>query len=170
MGNICGQKEVQPIENEDKNGDAEEAVNEAEDEIIGELPALKKEATRDREIGTRNSRVTLMARPQCIAMAAEEDEKIVTIAYTSMNINVNSTKCQSLQSTLSNLSADSNRICLYAGPIDETLRNAKIDVAMTKNQTDASPERHVLSTSSASQFILERFGQKIGIIGLPDID
>ena len=37
-------------------------------------------------------------------------------------------------------------------------------------QTDANPECHVLSTSSASQFILERFGQKIGIIGLPDID
>ena len=30
----------------------------------------------DREIGTRNSRVTLMARPQCIPIAAEEDEKI----------------------------------------------------------------------------------------------
>ena len=30
----------------------------------------------EREIGTRNSRVTLMARPQCIPIAAEEDEKI----------------------------------------------------------------------------------------------
>ena len=71
--------------------DGEEAG--AEEEIVGELPMLRKDNETgkigiktkhnliddnldSREIGTRNSRVTLMARPQCIPIAAEEDEKI----------------------------------------------------------------------------------------------
>ena len=39
-----------------------------------------------------------------------------------------------MQNKLSSLCQDSNRVCLYAGPIDETLRNAKIDAAITKSQ------------------------------------
>jgi len=58
----------------------------------------------------------------------------VTIVYISMNINVDKNKCQSMQNKLSSLCQDSNRVCLYAGPIDETLRNAKIDAAITKSQ------------------------------------
>merc|ERR1712168_257660 len=173
MGNLCG-KDIHPNKPAEDvklpgTDDGEEAG--AEEEIIGELPMLRKDNEPDsREIGTRNSRVTLMARPQCIPIAAEEDEKIVTIVYISMNINVDKNKCQSMQNKLSSLCQDSNRICLYAGPIDETLKNAKIDAAITKSQTDANPDCFVLSTTKACHLSLERLGQRIGVIGLNDCD
>ena len=102
MGNLCG-KDIHPTDkpaDEDATPTAdnntvppvagEEAG--AEEEIIGELPMLRKDnepgkiviaknqkatySLDSREVGTRNSRVTLMARPQCMVGAAEEDEKI----------------------------------------------------------------------------------------------
>ena len=44
-----------PLTLELVSGEAEEAVNEAEDEIIGELPALKKEATQGKVFALRCS-------------------------------------------------------------------------------------------------------------------
>ena len=101
MGNLCG-KDIHPTD-KPADEDATQTVDKnvppvageeagAEEEIIGELPMLRKDnepgeiviaknqkatySLDSREVGTRNSRVTLMARPQCMVGAAEEDEKI----------------------------------------------------------------------------------------------
>ena len=91
MSNVSTFRYVPTVYNNPAAADDGEEAG-AEEEIVGELPMLRKDNETgkigietkhnlidnpdSREIGTRNSRVTLMARPQCIPIAAEEDEKI----------------------------------------------------------------------------------------------
>jgi len=170
MGSLCSKSAtgVEPIVKV-ITADEEAADNEPE-EIVGELPIIAKS---DHNVTmTRPSRVTLINRPQCVTVNSEDKEREVTIAYISMNKELDKNISTRIADTVQNLTGDNDRLlCLYAGPITTNLDNIKADVGVWKEEVPKCDCRSViLGPKRGSQLVCRRLDETIGILAFTDID
>lgn len=155
---------------DDEDEEEEECANSDAEEIIGELPMIKMNASDDNDpMPRQTSRVTLINRPQCL-VESEVVENQVTVTYLSNIPNSNVELSKTINREIHNLAPKDRLICLYSGDIAQNLKEIKIDAAISESKNDNSFSDFVLMSKTGCQFLCKRKEELIGILAITDID